>query len=159
MNLAPEEVLWESSSQGTGWLANELRLSKGGFLYFWRSHLDPIWNHYIRGPVRIWSVDDGPDERALTALEARDLGSAHPAYFARLSERIFGIDKELRDHEFRSRSATAPGRRPVRTLPPLCATNAIVCLNAYGAPSWAICMRSPPSAGAALPVTDKPNES
>jgi hypothetical protein len=27
---------------------------------------------------------------------------------------------------------------------------------AYGAPSWAICMRSPPSAGAALPVTDKP---
>jgi len=25
--------------------------------------------------VRIWSVDDGPDERALTALEARDFGS------------------------------------------------------------------------------------
>jgi hypothetical protein len=61
--------------KGTDWLADELRLSKGGILYFWRSYLDPIWNHHIRGPVRIWSVDDGPDERALTALEARDLGS------------------------------------------------------------------------------------
>ena len=75
INLSPEEVPWESSPEGTDWLANELRLSKGGFLYFWRSYLDPIWNHYIRGPVRIWSVDGGPDEQALTALEARDFGS------------------------------------------------------------------------------------
>ncbi len=52
INLSPEEVPWESSPEGTDWLANELRLSKGGFLYFWRSYLDPIWNHYIRGPVR-----------------------------------------------------------------------------------------------------------
>ena len=75
INLPPEEVPWESSPEGTDWLANELRLSKGGFMYFWRSYLDPIWNHYIRGPVRIWSVDGGPDERALAALEARDFGS------------------------------------------------------------------------------------
>jgi len=75
VNLPPEEVPWESSPQGTDWLADELRLSKGGFLYFWRSYLDPVWNHYIRGPVRIWSVDDGLDEQALGALEARDLGS------------------------------------------------------------------------------------
>jgi len=72
---APEEVPWESGPQGTDWLADELRLSKGGFLHFWRSYLDPVWIHYIRGPVRIWSVDDGPDEQALGALEARDLGS------------------------------------------------------------------------------------
>ena len=75
INLPPDEVPWESSPEGTDWLANELRLSKGGFMYFWRSYLDPIWNHYIRGPVRIWSVDGGPDERALAALEARDFGS------------------------------------------------------------------------------------
>ena len=75
INLPPGEVPWESSPEGTDWLANELRLSKGGFMYFWRSYLDPVWNHYIRGPVRIWSVDGGPDERALTALEARDSGS------------------------------------------------------------------------------------
>lgn len=67
-----------SRERVVAWLrrkANELRLSKGGFMYFWRSHLDPIWNHYIRGPVRIWSIDDGPDERALTALGTRDLES------------------------------------------------------------------------------------
>ena len=75
INLSPEEVPWESNPEGTDWLANELRLSKGGFMYLWRSHLDPVWNHYIRGPVRIWSVDGGPDEQALAALEARDFGS------------------------------------------------------------------------------------
>jgi hypothetical protein len=75
INLPPEEVPWESSPEGTDWLANQLRLSKGGFLYLWRSHLDPVWNDYIRGPVRIWSVDDGPDEQALAALAARDFGS------------------------------------------------------------------------------------
>ena len=70
INLPPEEVPWESTPEGTDWLANELRLSKGGFMYFWRSYLDPVWNHYIRGPVRIWSVDGGPDEQVLAALEA-----------------------------------------------------------------------------------------
>ncbi len=34
INLSPEEVPWESSPEGTDWLANELRLSKGGFMYF-----------------------------------------------------------------------------------------------------------------------------
>src|SRR5262249_37263101 len=31
------------------WLADYLRLSKGGFAYFWRSHLDPVSNHHISG--------------------------------------------------------------------------------------------------------------
>ncbi len=53
---SPEEVPWESCPEGADWLANELRLSKGGFMHFWRSYLDPIWNHYIRGPVRSWSA-------------------------------------------------------------------------------------------------------
>jgi hypothetical protein len=43
INLSPEEVPWESNPEGTDWLANELRLSKGGFMYLWRSHLDPVW--------------------------------------------------------------------------------------------------------------------
>jgi hypothetical protein len=69
-------VPWrESGPEGADWPANELRLSKGGFMYFWRSYLDPVWNHYIRGPVRIWSVAGGPDVQALAALEARDSGS------------------------------------------------------------------------------------
>ena len=55
---------------GSEWLADQLRLSKGGFEYFWHSYLDPVWNHYIRSPVRIWSRD-GIDEDTLTALSAR----------------------------------------------------------------------------------------
>ena len=70
INLAPEEVPWGSSPHGTQWLADQLRLSKGGFEYWWRSHLDPVWNHYIRGPVRFWSPD-GPDQAALSALAER----------------------------------------------------------------------------------------
>ena len=65
--MPPEEVPWASTPVGADWLADELRLSKGGFLYFWRSYLDPAWSHHIRGPVRIWSVDGGPDEQALAA--------------------------------------------------------------------------------------------
>src|SRR5215467_2445086 len=52
LNLPAEEVTWGSNPRGADWLANELRLSKGGFEYWWRSHLDPVSNHYIQGPVR-----------------------------------------------------------------------------------------------------------
>jgi hypothetical protein len=67
IRLPPEEVTWGSSPPGTEWLADRLRLSKGGYEYWWRSYLDPVWNHYIRSPVRIWS-QDGIDEDALGAL-------------------------------------------------------------------------------------------
>jgi hypothetical protein len=46
-------------------------LSKGGFAYFWRSHRDPVSNHYIRGPVRFWSCTEGIDEDVLRALAER----------------------------------------------------------------------------------------
>ena len=71
IRLPPEEVTWGSEPPGTEWLADQLRLSKGGFGYFWRSYLDPVWNHYIRSPVRIWSSQDGIDQDTLTALAAR----------------------------------------------------------------------------------------
>jgi len=72
INLPPEEVPWGSTPDGTEWLADQLRLSKGGYEYWWRSHLDPVWNHYIRSPVRIWS-QDGTESAALDALAARQL--------------------------------------------------------------------------------------
>jgi hypothetical protein len=50
LNLPPGKVPWESSPQETQWPADELRLSKGGFAYWWRSHLDRVPNHHIRGP-------------------------------------------------------------------------------------------------------------
>jgi len=67
IRLPPEEVPWGSSPHGTEWLADMLRLSKGGYEYWWRSYLDPVWNHYVRSPVRIWS-QDGPDTETLDAL-------------------------------------------------------------------------------------------
>lgn len=70
LNLPPQEVVWESTPSGTTWIADELRLSKGGFAYFWRSHLDPVPNHHIREPVRFWSWE-GPDEDVLRALTER----------------------------------------------------------------------------------------
>ncbi len=73
VNLPPEEVVWGSNPHGTVWLADQLRLSKGGFCYWWRSHLDPVWNHYAREPVRFWS-HDGPDEGVLRALAERQFG-------------------------------------------------------------------------------------
>jgi hypothetical protein len=73
LNLPPEEVPWESNPHGTGWLADELRLSKGGFAFWWRSHLEPVANHVIKGPVRFWSRE-GPDRDVLAALTERRFG-------------------------------------------------------------------------------------
>jgi hypothetical protein len=73
IRLPPEEVAWGSSPHGTEWLADRLRLSKGGYEYWWRSYLDPVWNHHVRSPVRIWS-QDGIDEQTLDALAERRFG-------------------------------------------------------------------------------------
>jgi hypothetical protein len=69
----PEEVLWGSVPRGTAWTAERLGLDKGGYEYRWRSYLDPVWNHYIRGPVRIWSTD-GIDEETFACLQERRFG-------------------------------------------------------------------------------------
>lgn len=74
LNLTPDEVPWESDPPGTAWLADWLRLTKGGYRYFWRSYLDPVWNHFIREPVRFWSIEKGPDETVLDALAGRRFG-------------------------------------------------------------------------------------
>ena len=75
VNLTPAELPWVAEFDGSEWLARELRLSKGGYEYYWRSYLDPAWNHHIQGPVRVWSIEHGLDQEALAALETRDFGS------------------------------------------------------------------------------------
>ena len=70
LNLSAEEVPWESSPHGTAWLVERLRLDKGGFACWWRSHLSSVPNHRIREPVRFWS-QEGPDEAVLQALASR----------------------------------------------------------------------------------------
>lgn len=67
LNLPPEEVTWCAEPEGTPGLADTLRVGKGGFEYWWRSRHTPVANHYIRDPVRFWSLD-GTDEAALDAL-------------------------------------------------------------------------------------------
>jgi len=59
-----------SSHWGNAGATDSLRLSKGGYEYWWRSYLDPVWNHYIQGPVRIWSRA-GIEEATLDALAER----------------------------------------------------------------------------------------
>ena len=76
IRLPPEEVPWGSSPHGTEWLADIPRLSKGGYEYWWRSYLDPVWNHYVRSPVRIWS-QDGPDTETLDALTEHRFSDLH----------------------------------------------------------------------------------
>lgn len=73
VNLPAQEVTWGSTPPGTLWLADRLRLSKGGYCYWWRSHLSPVWNHHIQGPVRFWS-QDGADAAVLEALAERRFG-------------------------------------------------------------------------------------
>src|SRR5258708_15765862 len=55
VNLPPEEVVWGSNPHGTLWLADPLRLSKGGFCYWGRSHPDPVSNHHAPNPRRLSS--------------------------------------------------------------------------------------------------------
>ena len=97
-------------------------------MYFWRSSLDPVWNHYIRGPVRIWSVAGGPDVQALAALEARDSGSLNRLVPEPTAERLHLRDdldaalahlREVRDkswgHDWR-REHRGHGRYPENEL-------------------------------------------
>lgn len=70
LDLFPEDVPWCTHPPGTAWLADCLRLDKGGFVYCWRSRHEPVWNHVVREPVRFWSIE-GTDEAVLDALHDR----------------------------------------------------------------------------------------
>ena len=97
VNLPPEEVVWGSNPHGTLWLDDRLRLSKGGFCYWWRSHLDPVWNHHVQEPVRFWS-HDGPDDAVLRALAERrfaDLPRQAPSPDARRDQLAAELEAAL----------------------------------------------------------------
>jgi hypothetical protein len=97
VNLPPQEAVWGARPRGTLWLADQLRLSKGGFCYWWRSHLDPAWNHHVQEPVRFWSRD-GTDEEVLRALAERrfaDLPRQAPSPAARREQLAAELDTAL----------------------------------------------------------------
>jgi hypothetical protein len=70
LNLPPEELPWAAHPASLGWLADDLRLDKGGFNWWWRSQQEPVTNPVIRGPVQFWSRQ-GPDKDVLDALAER----------------------------------------------------------------------------------------
>jgi hypothetical protein len=82
LNRPPGEVVWGKTPRGTAWLADSLRLSKGGFAYWWRSRQDPVGNHHIREPVRFWSHEGGPDAHVLQLLAERRLDQLPRLTFA-----------------------------------------------------------------------------
>jgi hypothetical protein len=97
LNLSSQKVVWGTNPHGTDWLADELRLGKGGFCYWWRSHLDPVWNHHVREAVRFWS-HAGPDQDVLRALAERrfaDLPRQAPSAAARRDQLAGELDAAL----------------------------------------------------------------
>lgn len=72
LNLPPEQVTWYADPSEGQWITDLLRLGKLPLEWYWRPQAWPAWNHYIRGPVRFWSLD-GPDEQVLDALAERRL--------------------------------------------------------------------------------------
>lgn len=76
LNLSPDDVPWCSRPRGTAWLVHDLRLDSGGIEYWWRSRHEPVGNHIIRNPVRLWSLN-GTDETALRALQDHRFSDLH----------------------------------------------------------------------------------
>ena len=74
------ELSWGAEPQWTIGIVERLRLNKAPVRWYWRPAVWPVWNHLIRRPLRIWSLD-GVEERALTALTeggAQELRLADP---------------------------------------------------------------------------------
>jgi hypothetical protein len=70
----PSEVVpWMSRPAHLEALAAILRFTKLPLSWRWRPAQWPIWNHEIERAVRVWRADGGRDQRALDALQARQL--------------------------------------------------------------------------------------
>ena len=75
LDLPAEEVTWWALPSATGWFIMDLRLDKVPVRAQWRPSVWPVWNHAIRRPLRIWSIDDGIDHEALDALSSGEAES------------------------------------------------------------------------------------
>ncbi|NEE00058.1 DUF7711 family protein [Phytoactinopolyspora halotolerans] len=76
LDLPAESLPWNvRPPRETGWLNHVFRLDRVPVGWCLRPAEWPVWNHRIRRPLRIWSVD-GTDAKALDAL-ARGGAEAH----------------------------------------------------------------------------------
>lgn len=67
-----DDVTWLALPDVTIWLTHHLRLDKVPVHALRRPSVWPVWNHVIRRPLRIWTVEGGTDDEALTALANGD---------------------------------------------------------------------------------------
>jgi hypothetical protein len=71
LDLPPDELTWCAQPQRCAGVPSLLEIDKAPVIWYWRPALWPVFNHLIRRPLRIWSVD-GPDTAALDALARGD---------------------------------------------------------------------------------------
>lgn len=69
LDLPVERVTWYSEPREGFYFADQMRINRYPFEYYWRPAAWPVWNHYIRDPVELWSIA-GPSG-ALEALAER----------------------------------------------------------------------------------------
>lgn len=75
LDLPADDVSWLALPTTHIWLTHHLRLDKVPVSARWRPAVWPVWNHVIRRPLRIWTLEDGAADAALAALSERDVES------------------------------------------------------------------------------------
>jgi len=82
LTLPAEELTWCARPQSCVGLPHLLEIDKAPVDWYLRPSVWPVANHVIRRPLRVWSLDGGPDLAALDALsrgEADGLRVPEPA--------------------------------------------------------------------------------
>lgn len=72
LNLPAEDLTWCAEPPSCSGLPHLLEIDKAPVRWYWRPAVWPVWNHRIRRPLRIWSLD-GPDAVALDALAQQEI--------------------------------------------------------------------------------------
>jgi hypothetical protein len=68
LTLPAEELTWCTQPQSCVGLLHLLEIDKAPVEWYLRPSVWPVANHAIRRPLRVWSLDTGPDGAALDAL-------------------------------------------------------------------------------------------
>jgi hypothetical protein len=75
LDLPAEEVTWLALPDVAIWLSYHLGMDKNPVHALRRPAVWPVWNHFIRRPLRLWTYEGGSDEAAFAALAEGDVES------------------------------------------------------------------------------------